>query len=513
MKIKGFLITGLIILLSGSVFAQENKINPNGHNIFYHENGTISSEGFMEKGKPNGYWKTYYENGVLKSEGNRKNFELDSTWAFYDDEGNVILEINYFDGKKNGIRRTIQRDEVVDENFVDDLKNGLTVYYYPEGKIRKTIPFINGLENGFAKEFNHDGTVISLIEYKRGFIVSREKINRKDQNGLKQGKWKYFYDDGNIRLEGYFKNDKKNGYFKDFDKNGNLIIVSKYIDGVIQEDVAELVELEVRTNYYPNGRVKTVASYKNNIPEGIRREYNEDGTIKIAYVFKEGVIMGEGIINERGRKEGAWEEYYSDKILKAEGNYGDGKRIGEWKFYFRNGKIEQTGNYNKLGKFDGVWYWYFPDEELLREESYLDGLLDGYIVEYDEEGNIILEGQYVDGYEDGQWMFISGEITTEGYYIDGMRSGKWKTYYSDGSLSFEGEFIDDNPNGRHVYYWDNHKVKQEGRYIMGRKEGDWVKNNYDGTPFLVISYKNGIEKKYDGIKIKPEMFEEDQEEE
>ncbi|MCK5839336.1 MAG: hypothetical protein KAG99_05775, partial [Bacteroidales bacterium] len=108
---------------------------------------------------------------------------------------------------------------------------------------------------------------------------------------------------------------------------------------------------------------------------------------------------------------------------------------------------------------------------------------------------------------------ISGEIKTEGYYIDGMRNDKWKIYYPDRSVSFEGEFIDDNPNGRHVYYWDNHKVKQEGRYIMGRKEGDWVKNNYDGTPFLVISYKNGIEKKYDGIKIKPEIFEEDQEEE
>jgi hypothetical protein len=43
---------------------------------------------------------------------------------------------------------------------------------------------------------------------------------------------------------------------------------------------------------------------------------------------------------------------------------------------------------------------------------------------------------------------------------------------------------------------------------MGRKDGDWITFNYDGTPFLVISYKNGIEKSYDGIKIKPGPTEE-----
>ena len=41
---------------------------------------------------------------------------------------------------------------------------------------------------------------------------------------------------------------------------------------------------------------------------------------------------------------------------------------------------------------------------------------------------------------------------------------------------------------------------------MGIREGEWIKYKYDGTLFLIISYKNGIEKKYDGIKIKPDLF-------
>lgn len=494
-------------LMATLVFSQKNEINPDGYNVFYHENGKVASEGMMADGKPDGYWKTYYETGVLKSEGNRVDFKLDSVWKFYDEKGDLILEINYSEGKKNGIRKTILGDEVIEETFRNDVKQGPTIYYYPDGNVWKIIPFVNGLEEGIAREFNQEGTIISLVEYKRGFVVNRERINRTDQNGLKQGKWKFFHENGRVRLEGNYRNDKENGYFKEYDENGNLITVSKYVNGELLEDVPELVELEVRTDYYPSGKVKSIASYKDDMPEGIRRDYNEDGSIKMAYIFSKGVITGEGILNEKGIKNGLWKEYYDGRRLKSEGRYEDGKRVGEWKFYFPDGKIEQTGTYNKLGNFDGTWRWYYLSGNILREEYFLNGVPDGYYVEYTEDGDILVEGEYIDGYENGKWVFNYGDTREEGEFRDGMKNGKWKAYYSDGSLAFEGEFIDDNPNGRHTYYWPNGRVKKEGRYIMGRKQGDWTLYNEDGSPFLVISYENGIEKRYDGIKIKPEMEE------
>jgi len=496
------------MILSVLAFGQENQVDPNGYNIFYHDNGQISSEGYMKNGQPDGYWKTYFETGILKSEGNRLNFLLDSIWKFYNEGGDLILEISYKGDKKNGIRRTIREKEIVEENFVDDIKQGNTMYYFPDGKIRKTVPFVDGLENGLALEYNENGIIVNLIEYKKGFIVNREKINRRDKNGLKQGKWMYFYQDAIVRQEGTYRNDKKNGYFKDYDKDGNLITVSKYIDDILQEDVAELVELEVRTDYYPGGQVKTIASYKDGVPEGVRREYSEDGIIKMAYIFSKGVIIGEGIMNEEGAKDGVWKEYFSNGNLRAEGKYKDGKRIGGWKFYHENGNLEQTGNYNDYGELDGTWRWYYTSGELLREESYFTGLADGHMIEYSEEGDVITEGDYIEGYEDGLWIFESEYHKEEGSYRDGLRNGQWKTYFADGQLSFSGDFIDDNPNGRHTWYWDNGQIKDDGRYIMGRKEGDWTKYNYDGTVFLVISYKNGVEKRYDGIKIKPEIIEE-----
>jgi antitoxin component YwqK of YwqJK toxin-antitoxin module len=483
----------------------QQEINPNGYNVFYYENGQISSEGNMRDGKPDGYWKTYYESGVIKSEGNRSDFKLDSVWTFYNDSGYVAVQITYKNDKKNGIRRTYHEDEIVEENFVDDIKQGFTYFYYPDGKLWKEIYFVDGLEEGEAKEYaNSDGRVIKLTYYKKGFVTDIERINAIDNAGMKQGRWKFYYEDGSLKQEGEYKNDLKHGYFKDYTREGNLITTSKYIDGVLQEDVAELAKLDIKREYYPDGQVKIVASYKDDVPQGVRREYSPEGDIVAGYIFKNGKIVGEGIIDEEGIKDGPWQEFYTNGQLKSIGVYDKGKRIGEWKFYHKNGQLEQIGTYNEFGKADGTWTWYYPSGDLLREEGYFNGMLDGYSIEYDEFGEIIAEGEYIEDYREGLWKFNYGDNLSEGEYLNGMRHGKWKSYYADGTLSFEGNFIEDNPNGKHTWFWPSGVKKTEGNYIMGLKDGEWVKYNYDGTPFLSIFYENGKEKRYDGIRVRIE---------
>jgi antitoxin component YwqK of YwqJK toxin-antitoxin module len=498
-----------LLLLSVAIIlkAQDNTVVPNGFNKYFHANGMVASEGTMRDGKPDGYWKTYWESGVLKAEGNRKNFELDSLWVFYDENGKINLEINYLNGKKEGMRRTIRENETIEENFSNDVKQGLTVYYYPDGNIMRTINFENGLENGFAREFAPDGTVITMIEYRRGFVVDRENINRADRNGLKQGKWKFFYASGKVKTEGTYRDDKRNGYFKEYDEKGMLTDVAKYVNDVKQEEAPELVKLDVRTDYYPDGKVKTRASYKGTVPEGIRREYAESGEVVAAYTFKNGVMIAEGIVDDEGMRDGPWKEFYENGQLRSEGVYRNGNRIGKWRFYHANSSLEQEGSYNNQGNTDGLWKWYYDDGLLLREENFLNGNSEGIFTEFDERGNVIIQGEYVDGLEEGLWKYQHGDHREEGIYRGGMRNGEWKYYYDDGQLSFQGSFIDDNPNGRHIWYWPNGKKKDEGEYLMGMKNNDWIQYNSDGTVFIVISYQNGVEKKYDGIKIKPEFTE------
>jgi antitoxin component YwqK of YwqJK toxin-antitoxin module len=481
-----------------TLFSQQ--VNPDGYNVFYYPNGQKSSEGTMRNGKPDGYWKNYYENGILKSEGNRKDFLLDSIWRFYDEKGKLTLEINYKNGKKNGYRITYGEDEINKEHFVNDIKQGYSYILDTTGRVIMEIPFEDGLENGLAREFDKEGNIIQLIKYKKGYVVSRERINRYDSNHQPHGKWEWFYDDGTLKMVGTYNHGLKNGYFKEYDKEGNLLSVEKYVNGEKEKKSEELSTLDIKTDYWPNGKPKIVATYKDGVPEGIRREYDKNGKVEKSYIFKNGKVIAEGIFTDAGKREGLWKEYYDDGSLKSEGNYKNNNKTGKWKYYYPNGQLQETGEYVN-GKPEGKWLWYYPSGKLLREMNYYEGKPDGEIIEYDENGNIVLKGEYIEGKKEGKWIYIVGDARQETSYNEDMKNGWERIYSENGNLLFEGKFIDDNPNGEHKWFWPNGKIKKIGKYVMGIKTGDWKTYNENGELFLVITYKNGKEIKYDGVTI------------
>ena len=379
------------------------------------------------------------------------------------------------------------------------------------------IPFIKGLEHGLGKEYSTDGNIITITEYKKGFIVDRMKINRRDQNHLKQGRWDTFYDNGKVKSEGIYKNDKKEGYFKEYDENGDLVSVWKYSNDKKIEDAEEVTKLDVQNEYYPDGKLKASGTYRNGVPEGIRREYNTEGEILRSFIYSNGYVTGEGIVREDGLKDGPQKEFYKDGTLRAEGEYKEGKPVGEWKYFYPGGKLEQAGKYSASGKMTGQWKWYYENEDLMMEEGYRNGLRDGIHTEYDESGNIVEEGEFLNDLEEGPWITLSGDYFEKGTYRDGLKTGKWSSWYlsrsentTDSILRFTGNFVDDIPEGEQLYYWDNGKIKDKGSYIAGRKDGDWIKYNSDRMPFLVITYQNGAEIRYDGVKVKPPFESEEQ---
>jgi uncharacterized protein len=181
----------ILLLFPTSFLFGQDTIVKNGFNQFFYASGKISSEGYMQDGKPNGYWKTYYENGNLKSEGNRKNFIIDSTWKFYSDSGKIALIISYSEGKKNGFRTTYLQNEIIQEYFKNDVKDSTSFRYYKNGSIKSKVNFKNGREEGQEIEYSQEGDITALIEYKRGYVINTENINRK-RDGLNMGFGKRF---------------------------------------------------------------------------------------------------------------------------------------------------------------------------------------------------------------------------------------------------------------------------------------------------------------------------------
>lgn len=494
----------LVLLLVKYVNAQ-NELQ---YVEFYYPNGNISSKGYLRNNKPDGYWITFYENGNIKSEGNRKNFELDSLWKFYDENGNIVLEVNYCAGKKCGNRITYTENEVIVEQFENDVKNGYTYIYTKDGKLKRKTFFANGLEEGDSYEYDTDGRIITIFQYRKGYLISREYINRYNSQGKKHGVWVEFYEDGKIKERQDWRNGLLDGYVKTFDRNGNLEKIERYRNGELVVDSKDIKILEIKYDYYDDGKVKIAGSYYMGIPEGVRREYDRMGNIIKSYFFINGKIILEGIIDEKGLKQGEFKEYYETGVLSAEGRYKDSRPVGYWKYYYPGGNLYQEGEYDSKGRKTGKWLTYFDNGQIQKEEYFEKDLHEGEYKEYDVDGNIIVIGQFTEGEEQGKWTYVIGDVIEEKEYLDGKEHGKWKIIDKETKrLLYVGNYIEGLPDGKHIYYWPNGNIRIEGYYIMGLKEREWNYYDENGQLIVRVLYKNGIERKYNRVSLFPDIEE------
>ena len=494
----------------GIIFSQEHK-QDNGYVKYTYPNGRISSEGIMVKGKPDKFWKTYYVNGVIKSEGNRKNFLLDSIWLFYNELGDTTEKISYVLGKRNGYcfkytdaeeKNDTRRNVVLSkELYVDDKREGLSYYYYPNGLLYQVINYRNNKKHGTAKEYDKDGHVTSILEFFNDYLVDKQNINRV-VDGKKEGIWREYYDNGVVKSESVYRNDELNGYQKEYNQSGSLVAKQLFHNGKLADlTPQDTLNIEERVEYDQNKRIIKRGYYHDNVPVGIHREYDSIGNVKIAIVYNEqGQIISKGIVKDDGSREGPWQYYYETGDVKSEGVYENNRQVGEWKFFFKDGKQEQVGHFNR-GVLEGKWEWYYPEGKKLRVENYNKGKRDGDFFEFSLNGDTVTRGTYIDGEMNGFWKTIYGDVREEGNYLNDYKDGVWKTYFSSGALMYEGKYIQGNPDGKHIYYYDNGKIEEEQEYVNGIKEKNWYKFNEAGQLFLTITYQNDVETKINGFRI------------
>ena len=486
----------------------QSQPDPNGFNTFYYSNGIKSSEGNLEGGKPNGYWITYYQNGNKKTEGNRLDFQLDSLWKFYGDSGRIENEISYKHDKKNGLSRSFntQGNVISEVNYKNNQKNGIERHYYESGKLKQEITYDQGRIDGIALEFSEEGLVITNEEYSSGFLKNREEINRYDIDGQKTGVWKEYYDNGKEKWVGSFKGGKVEGIVREFDSKGRLLKLDKFQNGIIQEDAEEVVFIELHREYYPTGELHFIGGISKGKRQGLLREFSKEGDVISSYIYQNDTLLAKGMTDSSSLLEGDWIYYYPNGKIQAQGKYKKSVKIGEWKYFHTNSKIEQIGAY-KNGLPEGEWNWYFKNEKLKRKEFYRKGKEDGESIELDSSGNIITKGEFIDGIQDGNWYYNVGDHTETGLYADGEKTGIWEFHYieEEGNkvLAFKGEYINGIAIGKHRHYYPSGRLKEEGKYESGMKEGEWKKFNENGEVILTILYKNGVEFKLDGVKFKP----------
>ena len=94
----------------------------------------------------------------------------------------------------------------------------------------------------------------------------------------------------------------------------------------------------------------------------------------------------------------------------------------------------------------------------------------GKVKEYDIDGKLEFEGEYLKGKKNGKGKeYYFGKLLFEGEYLNGKKNGKGKEYYF-GEFLFEGEYLNGKKNGKGKEYDRNGKLRFEGEYINGERK-------------------------------------------
>lgn len=502
--LRSLLFFLLIPTIAFGQFADRKNTN---YKAYYYADGTLSSEGLLINGKPNGYWITYYPNQLRKSEGNRENFKLEGEWKFYDEKGNLANSISYSEGLKSGISREYEDCFLVNEaEFDNGIQIGIEKIYYPDSSnnlIKEEIPYEFGRRDGTGYIYASNGRILEIITYEKGFVSKREKINRIDEDGLKQGVWKEFYLNGKLKNERRFKDDQLNGYVKNYSVDGNLEDAELFIEDEKQSEEENQADFEIIYTYYDDGSIESATTYNlAGMKDGVTQFFDRLGEVIASEIYENGVLMAKGIIDKAGKRQGGWLMYYVDGAIRSKGDYKSGNKYGKWNYYFPSGAKEQEGFYDKNGEFTGKWQWYYENGNLLREEEFIRGLEDGVLVEYNEDGKVLTKGEYLEGEREGEWYYGLNDHSETGKYLYGERNGYWEFKHPNGKTAFEGTYESGNPHGTHKYYNDQGVLIREEAYSYGIKDGKWRWFNEDGVEYLNIVFKDGSEKKVNGAKFK-----------
>ena len=184
-------------------------------------------------------------------------------------------------------------------------------------------------------------------------------------------------------------------------------------------------------DYYANGQLRYEGQFKNDKCKGTFKYYDEQGFLKATNEFDK---SGERALNKT---------YASNGRLIATGYYLNQKKDGVWKYYDAVSGQLRLAEDNKDGKVEGWSRLYNPNNGKLAEETqYVDGQPEGKCNKYSDTGVLIMEGQYHNGLLDGpvKTYYPSTALKEEGQYAKGQKVGIWKTYNEDGDVIAEDAF-------------------------------------------------------------------------
>lgn len=181
----------IMFLSLETIKAQDNKIDKDGFRqgewVDYHDNGNVRYKGQFKDNEPVGEFVYYTPDGKLIAKGQYLNKSKDGKWQYFSDkDGSLILTEDYGNGVLNGKAVVyIPGTEIVSEetNYVNGIKQGEYLKYYDNGALMVKASYKNDALDGDYVHYYSNG----VVKEKGSFV-----------EGMKVGEWKTYDIEGNV---------------------------------------------------------------------------------------------------------------------------------------------------------------------------------------------------------------------------------------------------------------------------------------------------------------------------
>ena len=238
MNLKIFVTAALLVLTVCASGQTETSLNvtdrqgkKQGHWIKKYPNENIMYDGFFKDDHPVGELKRYYEDETLKSVLSYSDNGRKAVAVMYHPNGNISANGTYIDQKKEGKWQFYSSFKngclVSEENYSDNLKNGLAVKFYADSTVAEKTNYINDIKQGEWTQYYPSGTLSLKSNYLNG------KVN---------GKFEVWFENGQIEFSGQYVNDSRDGLWNIYSNDGTVKYKLTYQMGITHDRQMDIDE-------------------------------------------------------------------------------------------------------------------------------------------------------------------------------------------------------------------------------------------------------------------------------
>jgi antitoxin component YwqK of YwqJK toxin-antitoxin module len=192
-----------------------------GHWIKKYLNESVMYDGNFKDNHPVGEFRRYLEDKSLISVLIYSSDGRTAIATIYHPNGRISSKGTYVDQLREGKWQFFSAFTdgylISEETYTKNLRNGLSVKFYPDSSIAEKIAYINDIKQGEWVQYYPSGIVALKSNYLNGKI---------------DGKFEMWYDTGTIQISGQYKNDSKEGLWIIYKNDGTTRYKLEYMQGI-----------------------------------------------------------------------------------------------------------------------------------------------------------------------------------------------------------------------------------------------------------------------------------------